>query len=134
MAKIQSKTVSVNASSETVFTYLSDMNNLQELMPAEKIQNWESTSETCKFTIKGLAGIGMKQEGSVADSQVNIISHGKNPFDFTLKVDITEQGETCNAQLTFDGNMNFMIQTMASGPLTNLFNMMADNLVAKYNV
>ena len=36
------------------------------------------------------------------------------------------------AELTFDGNMNFMIRTMASGPLTNLFNMMADNLVKQF--
>jgi carbon monoxide dehydrogenase subunit G len=133
MAKIQSKSVQISATSEEVYRFLSNMNNLKKLMPEDRIQKWESTEGTCSFTIKGLAGIGMKLEGGEAGKKVHIVSHGKNPFDFTLDVDIKEEAENCSAQLTFDGNMNFMIQTMASGPLTNLFNMMADNLVKEFS-
>lgn len=132
MAVIKSKTVQVNTAAATVYTFLSDLNNLQGLMPSEKIQNWESTSETCSFTIKGLSGIGMKKAEGTENKKVHIVSHGKNPFDFTLDVELNDQGETCEAQVVFDGNMNFMIQTMASGPLTNLFNMMGNELQKRF--
>jgi carbon monoxide dehydrogenase subunit G len=102
-------------------------------MPEGKIENWKSDNDTCSFTVKGLAGIGMKKESSESGKNVHITSHGKNPFDFTLDIDFKDNGDSCNTQLTFDGNMNFMIQTMASGPLTNLFNIMADNLVKKFS-
>ena len=132
MAKIQSKSVSVNTTAAAVYDFICDLNNLQKLMPSDRIQNWESTDETCSFTIKGLSGIGMKREGGDPGKNVHIVSHGKNPFDFTLDLKLDDLGDTCNAQLTFEGNMNFMIQTMASGPLTNLFNMMADSLVKEF--
>ena len=132
MATIKSKEVQINSSSIDIYNFLSDLNNLQNLMPEEKVVNWTSDSETCSFTIKGLSGIGMKKDMGIEGEKVHIIAHGKNPFDFTLDIDLKETNGVTFAQLTFDGNMNFMIQTMASGPLTNLFNMMADKLVSKF--
>lgn len=132
MATIKSKEVQINSSSIDIYNFLSDLNNLQNLMPEEKVVNWTSDSETCSFTIKGLSGIGMKKDLGIEGEKVHIISHGKNPFDFILDIDLKETNGVTSAQLTFDGNMNFMIQTMASGPLTNLFNMMADKLVSKF--
>ncbi|MGB0403577.1 MAG: hypothetical protein ACPGEG_05720 [Salibacteraceae bacterium] len=132
MATIKSKEVQINSGSLDIYNFLSDLNNLQNLMPEDKVLNWKSDKETCSFTIKGLSGIGMKKESGTEGEKVHIVSHGKNPFDFTLDIDLKEANGSTKAQLTFDGNMNFMIQTMASGPLTNLFNMMADKLVSKF--
>ena len=61
MATFKSKTVEVNADLKSVNDFLSNLNNLEKLMPEDRIQKWESTDETCSFTIKGLAGIGMKR-------------------------------------------------------------------------
>ncbi|MBD79858.1 MAG: hypothetical protein CL840_13165 [Crocinitomicaceae bacterium] len=133
MAEIKSDEFKVQAGANQVQEFLSDMNNLKELMASDKIQNWESDTDTCSFTIKGLSGIGMRRDNVVPGEQINIVSHGKNPFDFTLNIDLNDEGESSSVQLTFDGNMNFMIQTMASGPLKNLFNMMGEQLVKKFS-
>ena len=45
---------SISASQEDVYTFLSDLNNLEKLMP-EQVINWKSSQDDCSFTIKGMA-------------------------------------------------------------------------------
>ena len=42
--KIKSKEVSVKKDRQVVFNYLCDLNNFKELLPQDKISNWESKS------------------------------------------------------------------------------------------
>lgn len=133
MAELKSDKVTVKASAESVYTFLTDLNNVEKLIPSERVSDWKSTSDTCSFTIKGLAGISMKLGESESNKKVHLDSHGKNPFDFSLDIHLENGEGTCNAQLIFEGNMNFMLQTLASTPLTNLFNMMANKLVEEFN-
>ncbi|MGY8952765.1 MAG: hypothetical protein ACKVJP_05315 [Flavobacteriales bacterium] len=133
MAEIKSDSVKIEATASSIQSFLNDANNIEQLMPEDKITKWQSDNNTCSFNIKGLAGIGMKREESSIANQVHFVSHGKNPFDFNLDINITEDGNSCSAQIVFDGNMNFMIMTIAKTPLTNLFNNMSETLVKKFS-
>ena len=59
MTRIESDKVTVNKTSEEIYTFLSNFNNFQKLMP-EQVTNWQSTEEDCSFTIAGMASLGMK--------------------------------------------------------------------------
>jgi len=133
MAEIKSNEFKVSISASEVKEFLSDLNNIEQLMPEDKIKDWKSGDNTCSFTIKGLSGIGMKRDDSSEVNGVHLVSHGKNPFDFTLDIIINDEGDSCSSQIVFDGNMNFMIQTMAKGPLTALFNIMGEKLVERFS-
>lgn len=134
MTHIESEKVTVSSPVSKVYSYLLDMNNILPLLPEEKVENWKGEIESCSFTIKGLAGIGMKRESSEENKKITIISHGKNPFDFTLNIHFENISETETiAHIEFDANMNMMIEMMAKGPLTNLFNIMANNLKKQLN-
>lgn len=133
MTHIESNKVEVKTNSKEVFDFVLDMNNILELLPQEKVENWKGEKDNCSFTIKGLAGIGMKIESSKEPNKITIVSHGKNPFDFTLNLYIKELADIeSEAHLEFDANMNMMIEMMAKGPLTNLFNIMAIKLQEKF--
>ncbi|MEM9024208.1 MAG: SRPBCC family protein, partial [Bacteroidota bacterium] len=86
MTTIESEKVTVASTADDVFTFLSDLNNLQELMPGERVTDWSSTEDTCQFQIKGLARIGMKVIERLPASTIRIGAEGKNPFDFTLTI------------------------------------------------
>ncbi|MCB0482146.1 MAG: hypothetical protein KDC83_11980 [Flavobacteriales bacterium] len=133
MATLTSNKVAVNATPEVVYKFISNLNNIEQLLPQDRVVNWDSTNDTCSFTIKGLAGISMKLGICEPYTNVHLDSYGKNPFDFTLNVHISETETGCEAQIVFDGNMNFMLQTLASTPLTNLFNMMTKKLAERFN-
>lgn len=133
MAEIKSDLFKIETNASSIHSFLSDTNNIEQLMPDDKIHKWQSDGETMSFSIKGLAGIGMKREESTDSNRVHFVSHGKNPFDFNLDIIISDEGNSCAAQIVFEGNMNFMILTMAKTPLTNLFNNMGEKLVSQFS-
>lgn len=129
MAIFQSDTVEINNSQENVFTFLCNMNNWEQLMPQERISNWQSTEKECSFKIKGLAGIGMALADIQTPGEINVIAHGKNPFDFTINIPLKDTGENkCNGHIVFEAKLNPMMKIMLETPLTNFFNMLASKL------
>ena len=128
MAKLESKKLEINCPAEEAYGFLIDINNLEKLMPSDKIEGWTSDESSCSFNIKGLAKIGMKRNSSVPNTLINLISEGKNPFDFTLDIHLTEQGDTCTGQIVFEGKMNPFIKAMVEKPLTNFFNMLVEKM------
>lgn len=121
----------VNNSQQAVFEWLSDMNNVGKLMP-EQITNWKSDSESCSYTINGMADINMKIEDKTVPSTIKMVSFGKNPFDFDLNVNIKESGQNSLVQLTFKGKINPFLKMMVEKPLTNFINILGTNLQKQF--
>ena len=128
MSKIESDKVQVSKSSEEVFTFLSDFNNFEKLMP-EQVSDWKADKESCSFNIKGLASIGMRIVEKKPNNYIKIVSDGKVPFNFTLNVYLNEIDKTkTEGQLIFESDMNPFMKMMAEKPLKNFFNMLAGKL------
>lgn len=128
--QIEGKKVSLNANRKKVFEFLSDFNNYEKLMP-EQIVNWKSDTNSCSFTIKGMADLSLKFESKKPYESINILPEGKAPFKFSLLVNIKE--DSLNEQNTIvgvdvDANLNPMLAMMAKKPLENLVNTMAENI------
>ena len=128
MTRIESEKVEVNNSAEKTFSFLSDFNNFQKLMP-QQVTNWQSTTDECSFTISGMATIGMKITEKKPNSEIKIISNGKVPFNFNLNVFLSETTpDKCAGQLVFEADLNPMIKMMVEKPLTNFFNLLVVRL------
>ena len=128
--KIEGKKVNINANRKKVFEFLSDFNNYEKLMP-EQIVNWKSDTESCSFTIKGMADLSLKFDNKMPHESIVISPEGKTPFKFSLLVNLQE--DSLNEQKTVagvdvDANLNPMLAMMAKKPLENLVNVMAENL------
>ncbi len=129
--KLETSWKAVQASPEQVFAFLSDMNNMQKLMP-EQVINWTSDAEACQFTIKGMADLGLKIIERNANSSIKMSSHGKTPFPFTLNVGIRPLDQVSEAQLQFEGEVNPFLKMMVEKPLSNFFNMLLDGLSRQF--
>lgn len=130
MTKISSDIVVVKNSNSEVFNFLLDMNNFKELLPQEKISEWESNKDFCSFRIQGAVVIPLVLVSSEPHSHLHIKSGDKAPFPFTLDIHIEATGDLeCKGNLVFNGQMNPFIKLMAEKPLTNLFNYIAKKLV-----
>lgn len=129
MTRIESDIVDLNKSQSEVFTFLSDFNNYQKIMP-EQVTDWTSTADNCKFTIKGMATLGMQFESKTPESQIKIIKKDKAPFDFILYCEIQKNETDANKsklQLLFDADLNPMLKMLAETPLRNFLNILAAN-------
>lgn len=129
MSHIETEKVSCQQSAEKIFNFLSDFNNFKTLMPPQ-VTNWQSTSDTCTFTINNMATVGMKIESKTPHSKIHIISDGgKVPFSFTLDVLLTPLNDSnCTGQLVFDADIPIFLRPMVEGPLGNFFNLLAKKM------
>ncbi len=128
MTEFRSQRVEIAASSAIVFDFIGDFTNFQHIMP-EQIKNWKSNQDSCSFTIDGLADLSMKIESKTRPENVHIVSHGKNPIDYTLDVILGHQDEAhCNATIVFNADLNPFIKVMASRPLQNFVDILAGKL------
>jgi hypothetical protein len=133
MLTIESAKVGVQKTAVEVFDFLLDLNNLEKLMPQERIEFWKSTETTCRFGIKNLSSIGMKVKESTSPSQIVLEADGKNPFTFTLTIFINENGSDITSYFVFEGDVNMFMKAMVQKPLKDFFDQLAQNLPGAIN-
>lgn len=123
---------SISASQEEVYTFLSDLNNLEKLMP-EQVINWKSTQDDCSFTIKGMADMTLNIVEKTPSSFVKMGSSASKPFPFSLTAQIESEDNLARVRLLFDGKVNAFMSMMIEKPLGNFFNMLLSGLEKQYN-
>ena len=128
MTHIESQQALVNASSSDVFNFLSNMNNIEKLLPAGKYSDWKADAETCSFKIQNAYTIGLRIKESKPTEEITYESTAGSPFPFTLKVQLTSMGTQTQGQLICDAQINPFLEMMVKSPLKNLFDYMAGKL------
>jgi carbon monoxide dehydrogenase subunit G len=130
---IESKKVQVPSSTEKVFEYIKDLNNFKNLLPQDRISDWESTSEYCSFKVQGTATIDLRLKETVGTEKLLLESGERSPFPFTLEVFLKQDGNATTAYQVMDAKVNPFLKMMVEKPLANLFNYIADRLVEEVN-
>ena len=126
MTKIETDKVDINSSAENIFKFLSEINNLEKLMP-EQVVNWQSAGDECSFTIKGMGNIAMRIAERIPTSEVKIVST-KGILKFNLNCLIEKSTDKCNAQLILEAELNPMTKMLVEKPLGNFFNLLIKKL------
>ena len=128
MVKLESHIVEVKNSNQKVFTFLSNMNNFEQLMP-EQVINWKSTETTCSFTIKGMTDLSLSISEKIPYSKIVIIPGEKAPFMFNLICLINENStNNSTVQIVFQAELSTMMEMLAKNPLQNFVNALASKL------
>jgi carbon monoxide dehydrogenase subunit G len=130
--KIESQRVQIPASPEAVFAFASNLNNFDKLLPMDRISEWESTHSYCSFKIQGTATIDMQVAELNGPGTLLLTSGTRSPFSFTVRVDIQPTASGSDAGLVMDADVNPFLKMMVEKPLSNLFNFMANKLIAEF--
>lgn len=129
---IDSEKAVVAASPETIYAYLSDMNNFKELMPSS-VSQWESTKEHCTFKIPGMGTIGLKLV-SHDEQHIRLSSYGPVLFPFELVVNMHPEGSGKTITfMTFNADVNPMMKMMIEKPIGNFFSYLTRSLQKKFD-
>ncbi|MFI2743878.1 SRPBCC family protein [Zhouia sp. PK063] len=125
---IESKKAIVNHSADTVFNFLTDVKNYEQLMP-ENNSKFEILEENkFVFALKGMPEIVLKMQEKQPNTKA-VLTSGSDKVPFTLTADIKEiETQKTEVQLLFDGEFNAMMGMMIKGPITNFINTLSDNL------
>lgn len=122
----KSNWVKSQRSEKELFEYIGDMNNMPPILP-EQVVNITSDNDNLAFTIQGMGSIALRVLNRTPNNLIQLSPVGKTPFQFVLNVHVRggEQTECC---FEIDAQLNPLMQMMASRPLQNLVNMMAESL------
>ena len=98
------------------------------------VSHWQSDTDSCTFTIKGMAEIGMKIDERIPSHTLKLVSHGKVPFKFNLDILIRPDasGSNCETSIVFNGDINMFMKMMVETPLTNFFKMLLEKLPSQF--
>jgi carbon monoxide dehydrogenase subunit G len=132
MTKIDSQKVNINASTEVVYAFLSDMNNIQQLLPEDKISDWKSDDKSCSFKVQGSYLISLHYQSGTPYSVINYSSGNGSPFKFVLSNYLSDVNGGTEGYLHCEASINPFLEMMVKSPLKNLFDYMAQKLADKY--
>lgn len=127
MTVFQNSTI-IDKSLNEVYSFLSDLNNHEQLMP-ENIYNWSSSKDEARFTIKNMAKLTLKVNERVDNAEVICIPSEETPFELKLswKTEQVSENQT-KAIFIIEAQLNMMMKMVASGPLQKLVDFQVSKL------
>ncbi len=117
MTVIESE-ITINAPVASIYNFLADLNNHQQLMP-ENVVNWTSTKDEARFNIQNMAKLVL-QVVSRNPNEITINAIESPPFPLQLKWEIKEAGVQTDVTFTISAEMNMMMKMLASSQLQKL--------------
>lgn len=126
--KIDSEKTIINATAEEVFNYLSNAENIGNLLPKDGVKDFKGEQTQCSFKVQGGVTISLIQTELVANDQIKMKSGEKSPFPFELTIHLQQREGSTEGYIAFDGEVNAFLSMMVKTPLTNLFNYMSHKL------
>jgi len=126
--KLESPKVSIDKSAQTIFDFLTNVENFEKLMP-DNISKFEVLDNSkFLFALKGMPEIILKQKEAIAPNKV-VLGAAGGKLDFSLTGDITEiDAGKSDVQLTFSGDFNPMMAMMIKGPIGKFIETLVTNL------
>ncbi len=118
MLKTESRVGIIKESEEKIYTFLSDFNNFRNLVPENRVKNWESTADSCNFNVEGIGPIGLKIIEKEPNKLIKITSDGKKPVPFFVWIQIKEVAEKdSRIKITAEVDVNPFMAAMVKRPL-----------------
>ena len=120
MSKTESKIGIIKEPAEKIFNYISNFDNFQSLIPEDRVKDFESSGDTCRFTVEGIGQAGLKIIETQPYSLIKISSDEQTSFDFLLWIQIKEV-DTGDSRIKFTAEvkLNPMMAAMVKKPLKN---------------
>lgn len=132
MATIESKQVVLNTTPDEVFGYVKNLNNLIDLLPADKVSEWQGDEGKCSFKVAGGYKIGLEHKSLSEPSSIVLRSSEGSAMKFDLDIRLQGEGDKTHARMVADVDANPFVMMMVEKPLKNLFDYIATKMEAKY--
>lgn len=120
MTRIESKIGVIKQPAEKIFNFISNFNNFNQLIPEDKVKDFESTDDTCRFKVEGIGQAGLRIIEKEPHKLIKISSDEETTFDLLLWIQIKEiEPGDSRLKITTEVNLNPMMATMVRKPLKN---------------
>ncbi|MBA7517628.1 hypothetical protein ES705_09682 [subsurface metagenome] len=127
--KLESKIGRIESSDERIYNFLTDFNNFKNLIPEDKVSNWQSDENSCRFTVSPIGETGVKVIEKDPFKLIKLSSIDENKYNFIFWVQLKQVAENdTHIKLTLQTDINPMMQMMAKKPLQEFLDKLVDQL------
>ncbi len=131
--RLESKTGLIAYSDERIYNFLTNFDNFKQLIPTDKIKNWQSDENSCRFTIDFVGDVSVKIIEKVPFKLIKLSNLEPGPYNFQCWVQLKLKSENeTYIKCTLDADLNPMLQMMAKKPLQDFLDKLIDQL-GEYN-
>ena len=125
--KLESPKANVSKSQQEIYSFISDLNNFEQLMPENK-EKFEVEGDSFIFGLKGMPEIRLVlQEKNEFDKVVLGAASSKLAFTLTVNIEVVSESSS-EVDLLFEGDFNPMMAMMIKKPLQKFINTLSENL------
>ncbi|MEW6774535.1 MAG: hypothetical protein AB1304_11120 [Bacteroidota bacterium] len=129
--EIHSGWLSSQASQKDLFEFLSHIQNLEKILPKDKIQNIQATSDKISFEIENIIQLKLfikEKYFSESNEQTSFIQYQSEPFG-NYHLELTAQFQNNQSQIILSGYLNPFVLSIARKKLTYLVERINQELV-----
>jgi carbon monoxide dehydrogenase subunit G len=127
MARTESRIGVVKQPAEKIFNYISNFDNFRSLIPEDKVSDFESRGDACRFRVEGIGQAGLRIIEKEPYKLIKISSDEQTSFDFLLWIQIKElEPGDSRMKITTEVKLNPMMATMVKKPLKNFVDTLID--------
>lgn len=127
---IVSKQGKLATSEQNLFAFLTDLRNLDEYIPMDKVKEWESSENECSIGMPQVGTITLRITEKEANNMIRIEPvSGSSPFSFRFYIQIKQiQENDTRIKLTLRADLNMMMRSMFQGPIKKGLDQIVDTL------
>jgi carbon monoxide dehydrogenase subunit G len=127
--KLESKTGLIAYSDERIYTFLTNFENFKQLIPADKIRNWQADENSCRFSIDYVGDTGVKVVEKVPFKLIKLSNLDSDKYNFIFWVQLKPKSENeTYIKCTMEADLNPMLQMIAKKPLQDFLDKLIDQL------
>ena len=130
--EIKSPIAQVGCTSEVLFDFVSNLENLESLLPSDQVQSFQLDGDVCKFKVAGGFDIVIKKTSEERPECIQFSSQQGTPIRFGLTVRIEALDNRANVQVVCDADLNPLMKMMAEKPLQKIFDGMVEKIVGRF--
>jgi carbon monoxide dehydrogenase subunit G len=125
--KIESRVGIVNTNEDRVYAFISNFNNFKKFIPGDKVENFFSSEDQCKFNVAGIGEIVLRIVEKEPYKMIKITGEGMSNHQLFLWIQLKQVAEKdTRVKLTVKTDLNPMLRMMATKPLQNFLDKLID--------
>ncbi len=129
MAKIESKIGKLDYKDEIIYRFLSDFNNFEDIVPKDKVSDWQSDTDSCSFKVEGIGSAGMRISEKEPFKLIKISSQADSPVSFTMWIQLKMKTESdTRVKITVEPKVNAFMMPMVKSPLKKFADILIERL------
>ena len=128
--QIESKIGKSESGSEIIFNFITDFRNFKNIIPQDKVSDWQANEESCSFKVDPIGKMGMKIFEIEPHTLIKIKSDPAiSQYNFTMWIQIKEVGPTdSRIKITLEPEISKMLIPMVKGPLKQFVDSLVDKM------